>query len=177
MYAGERAAQLAAVRSHSRKMRVNPLLHRSWRRNMPPLRDGFYSTEIARSMNRAGSSGTAVRESLRFDNAKNLSVEFAQSVGVIGQRHKDASLYVAARWGVTRSCSGSRVGDLGRRTCPASDREAAGPFGTCIATQCGFDVTTQGFGAGQCAGAVSCPAVTMSVRARLARLCGRACRG
>src|SRR5262249_52378048 len=87
---------------------------------------------------------------LRFDDAEGLSVDFAQSVGVIGQRHKDASLYVTLDGGQDQVVL--RLAAAPRLAVPAAVPhllESRWIFRDMHRRECGFDVTTQGFGAGQ----------------------------
>src|SRR5205807_630657 len=95
MYAGERPAQLAAVRHHldaARQAALAPIAASHY----AAIADGFFSTEITRASNlswRIRNRGEL--QTVRFDDASALSVDFARSAGVIGQARKGASLYIA----------------------------------------------------------------------------------
>jgi hypothetical protein len=60
------------------------------------IADGFFSAEITAIGNdswRVAHRGAL--QTLRFDDAADLAIDFGRSVGVIGQQRKDDSLYVA----------------------------------------------------------------------------------
>ena len=95
MFAGEYPAQLAGVRHHLDAARQAPLTPIS-ASHYAAIADGFFSTEIIA----LDESSWLIRnrgalETMRFDDAAALSVDFARSVGVVGQRRKGTSLYVA----------------------------------------------------------------------------------
>lgn len=95
MYAGERPAQLAAVRHHldaARQAEVTPIFASHY----AAIADGFFSTEITS----LGEDSWLIThrgalQTVRFDDATGLTVDFGRSVGVIGQRRISGALYVA----------------------------------------------------------------------------------
>ena len=96
MFAGERPAQLAAVRHHldaARQASVTPIAASHY----AAIADGFFSTRDHRLGEiRAGSSAIAARcRPCASMMPTDVTVDFARSVGVLGQRKKGTSLYVA----------------------------------------------------------------------------------
>jgi hypothetical protein len=150
MYAGERAAQIAAVRFHlenARRAALTPIAASRY----AAIADGFYATEVVE----VDPSSWIIRnrgalETVRFDDAKDLVVDYERSVGVLGQIHKDATLYVAL--------DGAEE-NVVLALAPASSAKAASSVPHLIESRwtfrelsrraCGFRATMQGFGAGQ----------------------------
>jgi polysaccharide biosynthesis protein PelA len=95
MFAGERPGQLASVKHHldaGRQALVTPIFGSHY----AAIADGFFSTRITS----LGETSWLVQnrgalQTLRFDDAAALGVDFGRSVGVLGQRKKGNSLYVA----------------------------------------------------------------------------------
>src|SRR5262245_39466461 len=95
MFAGERAAQVAGVRHHldaARQGLLTPIAASHY----AAIADGFFSTE----MMGLGDMSWLIQnrgalQTLRFDDAAELAVDFSRSVGVLGQRRKGTSVYVA----------------------------------------------------------------------------------
>jgi hypothetical protein len=95
MYSGERLSSLNAVLANLAFARSLPLAPIEASR-FSRIADGFYSADIER----LGTRLWRVRDrgglqTLRFDAATLLGVDFARSRGVIGQRHELGSLYVS----------------------------------------------------------------------------------
>ena len=101
MFAGERAAQLAAVKHHldaARAALVTPIAAS----NYAAIADGFLSAEITALdknswlIRHRGALGT-----VRFDDAARITVDFARSVGVLGAaaqgRHRSTSRLMRRR--------------------------------------------------------------------------------
>jgi hypothetical protein len=95
MYVGERSVELNAVRHHLDYARATPLTPIA-ASQYAAIADGFFSTTIVQvdaTTWRIGNRGDL--QTARFDDAARLSVDFARSVGVLGQERKGATLYVA----------------------------------------------------------------------------------
>jgi peptidoglycan/xylan/chitin deacetylase (PgdA/CDA1 family) len=148
MYAGERAAQLAAVRHHlneARKSFFTPIAASQY----AAIAEGFFTTEITAlgaSTWRIHNRGAL--QTVRFDDASGVTLDLVRSVGVIGQRRKGATLYVAldgAYDDVVVALTDTAVANVthpylidGRWQFHSLDRH-----------DCGFTVVVQGFGSGQ----------------------------
>jgi hypothetical protein len=95
MYAGERPAQLAAVRHHldtARQAEVTPIFASHY----AAIADGFFSAEITALGDESWLiSHRGSLQTVRFEDAKGMAVDFGRSVGVIGQRQNGTALYVA----------------------------------------------------------------------------------
>lgn len=95
MYAGERPGQLAAVRHHldaARQAEITPIFASHY----AAIADGFFSTEITSIGDESWLiAHRGALQTVRFDDAKELAVDFGRSVGVIGQRRIGSTLYVA----------------------------------------------------------------------------------
>ena len=150
MFAGERAAQLAAVRHHLDIARQAPLAPIT-AAHYAAIADGFYATEITQLdgmswlIRNRGALGT-----MRFDEAADLTVDYTRSVGVLGQNRKGTSLYVAldeAQDDVLLVL----VPTAGAQTSVAAPRliEGRWVFRDLRRRDCGFSVMAKGFGAGQ----------------------------
>jgi len=150
MFAGERSAQLAGVRHHldgARQAIITPIAASHY----AAIADGFFSTRLTA----LGESSWLVQnrgalQTLRFDDVADLAVDFSRSVGVLGQRKKGSSLYVALDEahdevivalgpdsGETTEVSAPHLID-GRWT-----------FRDLRRRECGFTVMAKGYGTGQ----------------------------
>jgi hypothetical protein len=150
MYAGERAAQLAGVRHHldaARQSSVTPIAASHY----AAIADGFFSTGITA----LGNESWLVQhrgslQTLRFDDAAALAVDFTRSVGVIGQRRKGASLYVALD-----EAFDEVIVALGPDTRESAEEstpyliDGRWTFRDIRRRECGFTVMAKGFGIGQ----------------------------
>src|SRR6185295_18130224 len=95
MFAGEKASQLQGVRHHldlARQASITPIAASHY----AAIADGFFSTQLSA----LGDMSWLVQnrgalQTVRFDDVAELSVDFSRSVGVIGERRKNGSLYVA----------------------------------------------------------------------------------
>jgi polysaccharide biosynthesis protein PelA len=148
MYAGERAAQLAAVRhnlNEARKSFFTPIAASQY----AAIAEGFFTTEITAlgaSTWRIHNRGAL--QTVRFDDATGVTLDLVHSVGVIGQQRKGATLYVAldgAYDDVVVALTHTAVANAthpylidGRWQFHSLDRH-----------DCGFTVVAQGFGSGQ----------------------------
>lgn len=94
MYSGEREASLNAVLNNLRYAQAQEFvpIHTS---QFSDVATGFFHanlTPLGNNMWRITDRGAL--ETIRFDDADNISVDFGHSAGVIGQRHYQGSLYV-----------------------------------------------------------------------------------
>ena len=150
MFAGERAAQLAAVRHHldaARQASVTPIAASHY----AAMADGFFSTQIvALDQSSWLIQNRGALQTVRFDDAADLAVDFTRSVGVLGQRKKGASLYVALD-----EAHEEVIVALGPDG--SDSAEAAAPhlidgrwtFRDLRRRDCGFTVMAKGYGTGQ----------------------------
>ena len=150
MFAGERAAQLAGVRHHldsARQALVTPI----GASHYAAIADGFFSTQ----MMALGDSSWLIQnrgalQTVRFDDAAGLTVDFTRSVGVLGQRKKGSSLYVAldeAQDDVVVAL-GPDNGDSADISAPHLI-EGRWTFRDMRRQDCGFTVMAKGYGTGQ----------------------------
>jgi hypothetical protein len=179
MYAGERPGQLAAVRHHldaARQAEVAPIFASHY----AAIADGFFSAEITSLGDESWLiTHRGALQTVRFDDAKGLAVDFGRSIGVIGQQRNGTALYVAldeafdeivvamrpeASLRASRILpeQSSRSGLSPRfqeRTDAAAEHAAEGDapyliegrwtFRDMRRRECGFTVMTKGFGIGQ----------------------------
>jgi len=147
MFAGERAAQLAAVRHHldaARQASITPITASHY----AAIADGFFSTEVTA----LGEASWLIQhrgslQTLRFDDTGDLAVDFSRSVGVLGQRRKGNSLYVALD-----EAHDDVVVALGAETAEASAPhlvDGRWTFRDLRRRECGFTVMAKGYGTGQ----------------------------
>ncbi|WP_173932867.1 hypothetical protein [Chelativorans sp. Marseille-P2723] len=94
-FSAEKEASLNAVRTHlrwARKQKLAPIEASRY----ATIADGFFSTKIERrgpwSWRVSGRDGL---QTVRFDDAEELDVDLAASVGVIGRTRHQGSLYIA----------------------------------------------------------------------------------
>jgi polysaccharide biosynthesis protein PelA len=148
MYAGERPAQLAAVRHHldaARQGALTPIAASQY----AAIADGFFSTEMSRLSDlswRIRNRGAL--QTLRFDDASELSVDFAHSTGVIGQARKSDSLYVTLDEVMEEPVVTlvRAVPELAQSPYLVDGRWT---FRDLRRKECGFAVTAKGYGTGQ----------------------------
>jgi hypothetical protein len=95
MYSGQRLASLNALRQnldYVRTLEIIPITTS----NYAAVAAGFYSTRIVKLNGRSWSiANRGALQTIRFDEADNLGVDFRRSAGVIGQRRHQGSLYVS----------------------------------------------------------------------------------
>jgi hypothetical protein len=150
MFAGERAAQLAGVRHHldaARQAAVTPIAASHY----AAIADGFFSTQ----MTALGESSWLIQnrgalQTVRFDDVAALAVDFTRSVGVIGQRRKDNSLYVALdeAYDEVIVALGPDAGESADSSAPHLI-EGRWTFRDMRRRECGFTVMAKGYGTGQ----------------------------
>jgi polysaccharide biosynthesis protein PelA len=154
MYVAERAGALAAVKHFletARSSEVIPVAASDY----AAIADDFYGVELEQVdlFSWAVTNRGAV-QTMRFDTADQLSVDFAKSRGVLGANRHERSLYVTLDPAVARPIISLRA-----RTDEASATpEPGAPVASLISsrwnlsnrieTTCGFTVNVQGFGAG-----------------------------
>jgi hypothetical protein len=150
MFAGERPAQLEGVRHHldaARQASVTPI----GASHYSAIADGFFSTH----MTSLGDQSWLIQnrgalQTVRFDDVAGLAVDFSRSVGVIGQRRKGTSLYVALD-----EAFDEVIVALGRDTGESVDASAPHlvdgrwTFRDMRRHDCGFTVMAKGYGTGQ----------------------------
>ena len=167
MYAGERAAQLAAVRHHleeARKSSLAPIAASQY----AAIADGFFTTEITP----LGESTWRIRnrgalQTVRFDDAIGITVDLVRSIGVVGEQRKGATLYVALD-----ATYDDMVIALARADSTVADAthpyliDGRWQFRSLKRHDCGFTVDAQGFGPGQMLwGGLAAGVYRVSVRA------------
>ena len=113
------------------------------------IADGFFSTEIdALSETSWRIRNRGALQTLRFDAATALNVDFARSVGVIGHARKATSLYVALDEAVDEP-----IVTLTREATPKAETpflmDGRWSFRGLRRNECGFAVTAKGYGNGQ----------------------------
>jgi polysaccharide biosynthesis protein PelA len=148
MFAGERPAQVAAVRHHldnARQASITPIAAAHY----AAIADGFFTTEMLA----LGDSSWLIQhrgalQTLRFDDAADLAVDFSRSVGVLGQHKHGGSLYVALD-----EAFDEVIVALGPQTpeptVAAHLIEGRWAFRDLRRQECGFTVTAKGYGTGQ----------------------------
>ncbi len=150
MFAGEKIAELEAVRHHldaARQALITPIAASHY----AAIADGFFATQISS----LGDSSWLVKnrgalQTVRFDDVADLSVDFARSVGVIGQRRKGTSLYVALD--EAREEAIVALGPNSAQTPAGSEPyliDGRWTFRDMRRRECGFNVLAKGYGTGQ----------------------------
>jgi hypothetical protein len=149
MYAGEKTAQLEAVRHHldaARQALVTPVAASHY----AAIADAFFDTQIS-SLGELSwlVQNRGALQTVRFDDVADLTVDFARSVGVIGQRRKGNSLYVALD-----EARADVIVALGRDTPSAGTQvpfliDGRWTFRDLRRRDCGFNVIARGYGTGQ----------------------------
>jgi hypothetical protein len=150
MFAGERSAQLTAVRHHldaARQASLTPIAASHY----AAIADGFFSTQ----MTALGESSWLVQnrgalQTVRFDDAANLAIDFTRSVGVLGQRKKGSTLYVALdeAYDEVIVALGPEVSETADGAAPYLV-DGRWTFRDMRRRECGFTVMAKGFGTGQ----------------------------
>ena len=150
MFAGERAAQVAAVRHHldaARQGLLTPIAASHY----AAIADGFFSTQLLA----LGEMSWLVQhrgalQTVRFDDAAELAVDFSRSVGVLGQRKKGSSLYVALDEAHDEVivALGPDSGETAEHAAPHLV-DGRWTFRDLRRRECGFTVMAKGYGTGQ----------------------------
>jgi hypothetical protein len=115
------------------------------------IADGFFSTQ----MTALGESSWLVQnrgalQTVRFDDAANLAIDFTRSVGVLGQRKKGSTLYVALdeAYDEVIVALGPEVSETADGAAPYLV-DGRWTFRDMRRRECGFTVMAKGFGTGQ----------------------------
>ena len=150
MFAGERSAQLAGVRHHldlARQAPVTPIAASHY----AAIADGFFSTQVTA----LGESSWLIQsrgalQTVRFDDAADLAIDFTRSVGVLGQRRKGGTLYVALDEAFDDVIVALRP-DAGEAPDASAPYLVDGrwTFRDMRRRECGFTVMAKGYGTGQ----------------------------
>ena len=150
MFAGEKTAQLEGVRFHldaARQALVTPVAASHY----AAIADGYFTTQLASLGELTWMvQNRGALQTVRFDDVADLSVDFARSVGVIGQRRKGNSLYVAldeAREDVIVALARETPSQTGTPVPYLVDGRWA--FRDMRRRDCGFSVMARGYGTGQ----------------------------
>ena len=152
MYSGEKPASLAAIKNildTARSARVIPIKASEY----AAIADDFFNAEIAQvdalgwSVSKRGATQT-----MRFDDADGLDIDYAKSSGVLGVTRHEGSMYVALDPAVEPAMLNLK---------PADGEPAALPKGVAHLVEsrwqlrdfqpeaCGFKISAQGFGPGE----------------------------
>jgi hypothetical protein len=148
MYAGERPGQLAAVRHHldaARQATLAPIAASHY----AAIADGFFSTEIAKASDLSWRIlNRGALQTVRFDDASAVSVDFARSAGVIGQTRKGTSLYIALDESVEEAVV-TLTAEAPALAQPPYLIDGRWTFRDFRRSECGFSVRAKGYGTGQ----------------------------
>src|SRR5262249_34760042 len=148
MFAGERPAALAAVRHHldaTRQAEVTPVAASHY----AAIADGFFSTQMtALDQSSWLIQNRGALQTVRFDDAAGLAVDFTRSVGVLGERRKGSSLYVALDEAHAEVILALHPADFAEATVPHLI-EGRWTFRDLRPRECGFTVMAKGYGTGQ----------------------------
>jgi polysaccharide biosynthesis protein PelA len=153
IYSAKKQASLSAVKRHldwARSARLTPVTASDY----ASIADGFFTTRI----DKTGPMQWSVTardglQTLRFDNADALSVNVAESQGVIGSTLYQGSLYVALDSSVPEALIALQSADAGIAMSSAKPgaqlEQASWKVRDLKRSGCGFSFTAQGYGAGQ----------------------------
>jgi hypothetical protein len=148
MYVGERSVELNAVRrhlDHARSGSLAPITASQY----AAIADGFFSTTISQiDASTWQVSNRGDLQTVRFDDAGASSVDFGKSVGVLGQEHKESTLYVALDPAIDDAIVALSPSDQVQQRLPylISSRWQ---FSNLERLDCGFTASTHGFGTGE----------------------------
>jgi polysaccharide biosynthesis protein PelA len=158
MYSGEKPAALDAVRQHLNTARNGEFIPIS-ASHYAAIADSFYDVEIrqlAENQWRVAKRGDL--QTLRFDDAADLTLDLSASVGVMGERRHGPALYLALDPDVDEPVVTLRPGSVPD---PLPDVEKSGGSIQLIASRwrisdlvrgdCGFKANAEGFGPGRMA--------------------------
>jgi len=152
MYVGERPAELNVVRRHldeMRRLELAPITASHY----AAIADAFFSTQLIRLDDTSWRvSNRGALQTVRFDDADGLTIDLARSVGVLGERRRGSTLYIALDAAVDDAVVAlSPIGS------PADAVQDSTPylissrwvFSNLQREECGFTADVQGFGAGE----------------------------
>lgn len=150
MYTGEKPASLSAVRSQIEHARTAPLIPVRTS-EYAAIADSFFEVEIAERTPRVWAvRNRGTLNTVRFDEAAELTVDAAQSAGVLGHNRHGDSLYVALDPAVSEAI----VALMETREQSGGDSlpelvESRWQFSDLVRETCGFSVTATGYGDGE----------------------------
>jgi polysaccharide biosynthesis protein PelA len=155
MYVAERAGALAAVTHFLQTVRTAEVLPMA-ASDYAAIADDFYNVEIEQvDLFSWALTDRGAVQTMRFDTAEALSVDFARSRGVLGSNRHEQSLYVALDPAVARPIISLRA----RTEEAAATAEPGAPVASLVSSRwslsnraelaCGFSISAQGFGAGE----------------------------
>ena len=150
-FSAERLASLNAVKANldaARKMELTPITTS----HFAAIADGFFTTRIATLPARRWSvSERGALNTVRFDDAEGLEVDFQESQGVLGETRHAGSLYVALDAKApnaivaVRDRNSARDSSLSR---PVLSKSRWLADNLSYKTACSFSYDAQGFGGG-----------------------------
>ena len=151
MYSGEKPASLAAIK-HFTELARNSHVIPVKASDYVGIAESFFTTEIEQ----VDAATWAIRnrgnlQTLRFDDADGLNVDYAKSQGVIGANRHQGSLYVSLDPAVetaTLTVQSLRASPPNGTNTVAHLVESRWQLRKYVAQDCGFRIEAQGFGAG-----------------------------
>lgn len=152
MYAGERSASLNAVRYFLDAARSGPYVPITAAR-YAAMADGFFSLELWREdANRWSIRNRGALETMRLDDAADMTVDLAASIGILGMRRHGDAIYVALDPAVDAPVLALRT----EVRQPGADGAVRRPYlsesrwrvSHLVRSPCGLSFQAAGFGAG-----------------------------
>jgi polysaccharide biosynthesis protein PelA len=163
MYSGEKLASLDAVLANlafARSQELTPIAASQY----AAIVEGFYSATISQMGERRWRiEDRDGLNTVRFDRADREAVDFANSVGVIGQRHFQGSLYVALDTAVATPIVALATGTRARVAAGAYLIQSRWLISALKSTGRSFTFEARGFGPGETAWQVA-PGDRYSIR-------------
>lgn len=150
MYMGEKPAALASLKHFLDLARASPVIPIT-ASHYAGIADDFFGVEIVQSGPEQWTIGNrGLLQSVRFDDATALDIDWGQSSGVIGATRTNGALYVTLDAAVPRALVALREG---------AEREGSRPLVSLLSSRwelaarneepCGVRFTAQGFGPGE----------------------------
>ncbi|MFM9938553.1 MAG: polysaccharide deacetylase family protein [Hyphomicrobiaceae bacterium] len=154
MYSGEKTSSLAAVRHFldmARKGPVTPITASHY----AAIADDFFATEIEQvDLFSWAVSARGAMQTVRFDDAEQLSVDLARSTGVLGSTRHEGALLVALDKAAERAVVTLRARQMATPAEPAiaepaSLVESRWIVSNLVRETCNFSMDASGFGPGE----------------------------
>ena len=152
MYSGEKASSLAAIRHLLGLARTSPVIPVK-ASDYAAIADDFFAAEIAQvDAARWSVSKRGALQTMRFDEADAIVIDYKKSVGVLGINRHEGSMYVAldpAVEPVTIAVKGAAFDPGGPVAGEGHLVESRWQLKGLKSETCGFQIMAEGFGPGQ----------------------------
>jgi polysaccharide biosynthesis protein PelA len=152
MYSGEKASSLAAIKHLLGLARTSPVIPVK-ASDYAAIADDFFATDIAQiDASKWSISSRGAVQTMRFDDAAALDVDYAKSAGVLGLNRHQGSIYVALDPAVEPALIALKPSGAEPSSIATGDAhlvESRWRLSAKKPEACGFRLTAEGYGPGE----------------------------